>query len=86
MAELGKAYLEVMPSAKGLKGKLSESLGGDMPAAGKQAGQSFGNGMIGKIKGMIAVAGIGAAIAKSISAGAFRSVPSTPTTHTRLLR
>lgn len=68
--ELGKAYVQVVPSAQGIKGALSKTLGGEGAAAGKSVGSS----LAGKIKGAIAAAGIGATVVaglkKSISEGA----------------
>lgn len=60
--ELGKAYVQIIPSAKGISGAISQELGG--------AGQSGGLALVGKLKGVIAAAGIGAFLADSISTGA----------------
>lgn len=66
---IAKAYVQVIPSAEGIKGKLSGMLGGEVGAAGNSAGQTFGTSMIGKIKGLIAVAGIGKLLGESLQAG-----------------
>ena len=63
--ELGKAYVQIMPSAKGISGSISKTLGGEATSAGKVAG----NNIVGSIKKIIAVAGIGKAIAATISEG-----------------
>ena len=65
MSNLGKAYVQVIPSAKGIKGQLSNIFGSE----GNSAGTSFGTSLIGKVKGLIAAAGIGKAITDSIMAG-----------------
>lgn len=64
--ELAKAYVQIMPSADGIKGKLTEVLGGEAGSAGKNAGASF----VGKLKGIIAAAGIGELVKQTLSAGA----------------
>lgn len=68
--ELGKAYVQIIPSAKGISGKIKEALG-DAPAqAGESAGQSMGSSLVGKLKAVIAAAGIGAAFSKALTEGA----------------
>ena len=67
---IAKAYVQIVPSAKGIQGSLGKALGGEMPAAGKSAGKSLGGSLIGTVKGLIATAGIGAAFGKAISEGA----------------
>lgn len=63
--ELGKAYVQIIPSAKGISGSISESLGGETEKAGKSAGLN----LAGAIKGAIAAAGIGTAIKSALDAG-----------------
>lgn len=67
---IAKAYVQVIPSAKGIKGKLSNVFNGEMPSAGQNAGGIFGSNLVGKIKGLIAAAGIGKLLSDSIMAGA----------------
>lgn len=64
--ELAKAYVQIVPSAKGIKGKISEQMGGEADTAGK----TFGSRMVGAIKGIVAAAAIGKAISASINEGA----------------
>ena len=64
--ELAKAYVQIIPSAQGIKGKISEALGGEAEGAGKSAGLKIVNG----IKGAIAAAGIGTAIKEALDQGA----------------
>lgn len=70
MSDLGTAYVQVVPSAQGIKGALSKQFG----AEGASAGQSAGTAMVGKMKGLIAGAAIGttvvAGIKKAIGEGA----------------
>lgn len=68
--ELGKAYVQIIPSAKGISGKIKEALG-DAPAqTGESAGQSMGSSLVGKLKAVIVSAGIGAAFSKALTEGA----------------
>ena len=57
MAEnsIAKAYVQIIPSAKGIKGELAEQFDGE--------GQSVANSLMGKIKSTLISAGIGTAIA-----------------------
>ena len=68
--EIAKAYVQIIPSAKGIKGGITQALGGEAENAGKSAGSSFGSNMMSMVKKVVAVAGIGKAIASTISAGA----------------
>ncbi len=68
--ELAKAYVQIIPSADGVKGKIQEALGGEAESAGKSAGASVGSNLIGTLKKALVVAGIGTAIKESIEAGA----------------
>lgn len=68
--ELAKAYVQIIPSAEGIKGKITEALGGEASSAGKDAGKSFGSSMVGMLKKALVAAGIGTAIKESIEEGA----------------
>lgn len=68
--ELGKAYVQIIPSAQGISGKISSILKGESQSAGTISGGLIGTRLIGKLKTIIAAAGIGKAIAASISEGA----------------
>jgi phage protein len=63
--ELAKAYVQIIPSADGIKGRLTEELGGEAESAGNSAGLNIA----GAIKGAIAAAGIGALIKSTLSEG-----------------
>ena len=63
--DLGKAYVQIIPSAKGISGAISSELGGEATSAGKSAGLNIA----GAIKGAIAAAGIGTAIKSALDAG-----------------
>ena len=66
---LGKAWVQIVPSASGISGSISRLLDGEATSAGVSAGNIVGNSMADTIKGAIAAAGIGAAIKSSLSAG-----------------
>lgn len=64
--ELGKAYVQIIPSAKGIQGSISDAIGGEAKSAGKSAGASIAS----SIKTAIIAAGIGKVIGEAISEGA----------------
>lgn len=64
--ELAKAYVQIIPSARGIKGQLESQMGGEVQSAGNSLGKSLG----GAIKGAIAAAGIGKALSASLTEGA----------------
>jgi hypothetical protein len=68
--ELAKAYVQIVPSARGIKGSITNALRGEADAAGSSAGQSFGSKMMGTIKNVIVAAGIGKALSATITEGA----------------
>lgn len=68
--ELAKAYVQIVPSARGIKGSITNALSGEADAAGSSAGQSFGSKMMGTIKNVIVAAGIGKALSATIAEGA----------------
>lgn len=65
-SSIATAYVQVVPSAQGIKGSLSKQFGGE----GASAGSSFGSNLIGKVSGMLAAAGIGKMLTDTIMAGA----------------
>ena len=68
-AELGKAYVQIMPSAQGISGMISGAIGGEATAAGQAAGKALGGSMIGALGGIIAAAGIGKMVTDAITTG-----------------
>ena len=69
MPELGKAYVQIVPSAEGISGKLSSMIGGEAESAGQSGGVSLGNSLVGALKGVIVAAGIGTMIKETLDAG-----------------
>lgn len=66
MAELGKAYVQIVPSAEGISGSISNVLSGEASSAGDQAGGLLSDGMVSALKAGLAAAGIGAIISTAI--------------------
>lgn len=69
MAEIGKAYVQIVPTAKGIKGGIEKELGGESASAGKSAGESFGSNLVGMVKKLIVAAGIGTVLKSAIEEG-----------------
>lgn len=69
MAEIGKAYVQIVPTAKGIKGEIAKELGGETASAGKSAGESFGSNLVGMVKKLIVAAGIGTVLKSAIEEG-----------------
>lgn len=69
--ELGKAYVQIVPSAKGIKGMIEQSMGGEVKSSGKSLGSSLGSSIMDSVKA-VAIAGgaaVGSAIAGTIAGG-----------------
>ena len=69
MPTLGKAYVQIIPSADGISGSISNLLGGEVESAGQTAGESLGSKLMSVAKKAIAAAGIGKFIAESLNQG-----------------
>lgn len=67
--ELGKAYVQIVPSAQGIKSALTEMFDEETEGLGEQTGQSIGQKLVGTLKKVIAAAGIGKIISDSINLG-----------------
>lgn len=65
MAELGQAYVQIIPSTRGIKGELESQLGSAGTGAGKSAGLKIGSA----IKKAVAAAGIATAVKEAINQG-----------------
>ena len=68
--DIGKAYVQIVPSAKGIGGSISSLLNGEAASAGVSAGSTIGDGLVSSIKGIIATAGIGMALKSALTQGA----------------
>lgn len=66
---MGKAYVQIIPSASGIKAKMQEILGDEMPS-GEEHGKGYASGLVSAIKTAIAAAGIGLALKNALTEGA----------------
>ncbi|HGI3695106.1 TPA: hypothetical protein ACJSIN_000729 [Streptococcus agalactiae] len=64
---LGQAYVQIMPSAKGISGSISKTLDPEASSAGSSAGSLLGGKLIGILGSVIAAAKIGEMVTKAIS-------------------
>lgn len=69
MPDIGSAYVQIIPSARGISGKISEALGGEAETAGHQAGESFAKKFGSIATKAIAALGIGKLIGESLNQG-----------------
>lgn len=72
--ELATAYIQIVPSADGISGKISEALGGEASKAGDDAGDKAGSSFVSKIAkviggGATAVAAAAGTMVGSVIAG-----------------
>ena len=67
--ELGKAYVQIVPSAQGIKSALTDIFDEETDGLGKKVGQSVGADLVGTIKTVIAAAGIGKLLSDSLGLG-----------------
>ena len=68
--ELGNAYVQIMPSAKGIGKSTGNLLKGELSGVGSSAGEGIGKNLIKGIKNIIIAAGIGKVLKDSIMEGA----------------
>lgn len=70
--ELGQAYVQIMPSAKGISGSMSNMLNPEAESAGNSAGLKIGSALkVAAIAGVVATgAALGKLISSSLSEGA----------------
>jgi pblA len=68
--EIAQAYVQLIPSARGITGKIQSLLNPEASAAGQSAGQSLGSSIVSVMTKVIAAAGIGKAFSAAISEGA----------------
>ena len=71
--DIAKAYVQIIPSAEGIKGKLEDILGGEAATAGKSAGGRFSNIFGAVAKGGLAALGVAAAGVAALTKGAVSS-------------
>lgn len=69
MSDLGKAYVQIVPSAQGISGQISGILDGPATEAGNSAGINAGNALVSALKGVIIAAGLGSFLTAALTAG-----------------
>lgn len=69
MADIATAYVQIVPSARGMKSGLSSIFGKEMPGAGNSAGNILGSNIVSTLKRMLASAAIGEALKRTITEG-----------------
>ena len=67
--EMAKAYVQIVPSAQGIKGALEDVFGKETDGLGTKTGLSIGTQLAGTIKKVVAAAGIGKIIKESLDMG-----------------
>ena len=71
---LASAYVQIIPSADGISGKLAEVMGDEAASAGKISGKSLGSALVGSLTKVVAAAGIGKMLQSTFTGGtAFES-------------
>lgn len=76
--EIGKAYVQIVPSAEGISGSISNLIGPESEKAGEKAGGSFSGAFAGALKGTgavlagtaVAIGGVTAALVSGVSSTA----------------
>ena len=66
---LASAYVQIIPSADGISGKLAEIMGGEAAVAGKISGKSLGTALVGSLTKVVAAAGIGKMLQSAFTGG-----------------
>ena len=67
--DLGKAYVQIVPSAQGIKASIQEVMGKPLEEQADKSGATFGSMLVSKIKGAITIAGIGKFLSASLTEG-----------------
>lgn len=71
---LASAYVQIIPSADGISGKLAEVMGGEAAAAGKISGKGLGLALVRTLTKVVAAASIGKMLQSAFTGGtAFES-------------
>ena len=69
-ATLGKAYVQIIPSAQGISGKLQQLVSGEAGAAGSAGGESLGKNLLGMAKKALVGGAIATVVKDSLGEGA----------------
>lgn len=66
---LASAYVQIIPSADGISGKLAEVMGGEAASAGESSGKSLGSALVRTLTKVVAAAGIGKMLQSAFTGG-----------------
>ena len=69
MADLGTAYVQIVPSAQGIKGAITKEISGEAGAAGEAGGQSLGSRLIKGLAAAGVVTAVGNTLKQALEAG-----------------
>lgn len=69
MADLGQAYVQIVPSAKGISGQIQQVLDPEAQSAGKSAGTNIGQQIGSFAKKAVVALGVGEVVSKAITDG-----------------
>ena len=69
-ATLGKAYVQIIPSAQGISGKLQQLVSGEAGAAGSAGGASLGKNLLGMAGKFFAAGAVAKLVKDSLGEGA----------------
>ncbi|NCC60993.1 MAG: phage tail protein [Verrucomicrobiae bacterium] len=67
--ELGQAYVQIMPSAKGIGKNLEKTMNGEASSAGASVGKTMGGSLVSTLGKVIVAAGIGKMISGALNVG-----------------
>ena len=67
--EMAKAYVQIVPSAQGIKSALTEVFGSETEGLGEKTGQSIGAKLVGTLKTAVAAAGLGKLLSDTLLEG-----------------
>lgn len=71
--EIAKAYVQIVPSMQGIKGKLTEALSGEAISAGTNSGKTMGNALAGGLRSAAGTIGKVFSVAAKTAAVGFSS-------------
>lgn len=67
--DLGQAYVQIMPSAKGIGSNISKTLNDETAGVGEKTGKGLGGSLVSTIGKVVVAAGLGTLISKSLNIG-----------------
>jgi len=70
MSDIAKAYVQIVPSAEGIKGKLESAISGEATGAGNTAGGLLGSGLLSTLSSVFSIAAVGKILKDALDQGA----------------